>query len=83
MWILLGLPPILASIVAYIVTKGIDNVKEKIVAFWFIWSGVASTVHLLLGLPPLIALAYPALAFGTGLALIRGVMKLGGKRHHR
>ncbi len=73
MWERLFVPPVLASIVAYLATKDINDLKEKLVAFWALWAAVGSAVHLLLGLPPLIALAYPLLALSTGAFMYRGL----------
>jgi len=66
LWERLFLPPVVASAVAYLATKEIEDIKEKLVAFWALWAGAASALHALLGLPALLLPAYPLLALFTG-----------------
>ena len=79
MWVLLAVPPITASIVSYLVTKDIKDLKEKLVAFWTLWASISSALHVLLGLSPLLLPAYPLLALFTGFFMYRGLGKLGSK----
>ena len=81
LWALLALPPIVASIIAYVLVKNIKNIKEKIFIYWLLWAAVASLVHLALGLPLMVTIAYPLLALGTGIGMIRGVERLAREGH--
>ncbi len=81
MWALLAVPPVSASIISYLVTKGISDVKEKLVAFWTLWASVATLTHVLLNLNPLLLPSYPLLAFFTGFFMYRGLGKLEPKGH--
>ncbi len=76
LWALLAIPPVLASIISYLATKGINNIKEKLVAFWVLWASTASLVHVLLNLNPLLLPSYPLLALFTGFFMYRGLGRL-------
>ena len=78
---MLFLPPIVASVVAYVLVRGVNDIKEKISIYWLLWAAVASLVHLALGLPLTVTIAYPLLALGTGIGMIRGVEKVARERH--
>ena len=73
LWALLAIPPITASIISYFATKGIRDLKEKLVAFWALWASTASLLHALLNLNPFVLPAYPLLALFTGYFMYRGL----------
>ncbi|ALU12168.1 hypothetical protein EYM_01015 [Ignicoccus islandicus DSM 13165] len=77
---MLFLPPLIASVSAYFLTKGLRAFEQKVLSFWLTWSAIAITIHLLLGLEPLIALAYPLLALSTAYAMIKRVRELSSSK---
>ncbi len=77
---MLFLPPILASLMAYLGVRRVNGVEEKIALFWLLWASIAVTIHVLLGLYPLIALAYPLLALFTGYFMISRVKVIGASK---
>ena len=79
MWERLFVPPVAASAIAYLATKGIKDIKEKLLAFWALWAGSASALHALLGLPLELVPAYPLLALFTGAFMYRGLRKVEDK----
>jgi len=72
-WVLLFVPPVTASLLAYFLVKKVNGIKEKIVVYWLLWASIAILVHILIGLSPLIAITYPLLALGTGIGMLKGV----------
>ncbi|UXD22335.1 hypothetical protein IPA_03640 [Ignicoccus pacificus DSM 13166] len=72
-WAMLALPPIAGSVAGYFVSKWVEGRVEKIVAFWAVWAGTATLIHVLLDLMPIVALAYPLLALATASFMVRGI----------
>jgi len=83
LWEKLFIPPVAASALAYAVTKRVEDLREKLVAFWASWAGFASAIHVVLKLPPELVVIYPLLALSTGAFMYRGLRNLEDKGRAR
>ncbi len=79
MWLLLFIPPVVASLVAYRLTKKVKDLKSKLALFWLYWTLTAMIVHSLL-LPIYLLPIYPALAGATYFVMQKKLEGLGRAR---